>query len=154
LLIPGWGQASAGAYVRAGTFVALQGVSGYMLVKTMGRLSDARKREGPLRNAARDSLIELSRATPEDSLRLSDPDRFQAALDSAPSLVHIRGLINSRKEQRQDWITYTIALTLASGIDAFVAAHLAGFPATVDATPRFDGGANLQLSVPVGRRRK
>ena len=154
LLIPGWGQASAGAYVRGGTFFALQSASGYMLIKTIGRLSDARGIEQRVETAARDSLIALSQETPEDSARLSDPERFLAALDSTPALVRVRGLINSRREQRQDWITYTIAFTLASGIDAFVAAHLAGFPATVDATPRMDGGANLEVRVPVGRRRQ
>ena len=68
-----------------------------------------------------------------------------------PSIIRARRLIDSRKEQRQDWVTYTLVLTLASGIDAFVAAHLADFPAAVDATPRVGGGANLQISVPVGR---
>ncbi len=153
LLIPGWGQASAGAYVRGGTFFALQSASAYMMLKTMSRLADAREIEVRRVSAATDSLQALIRANPQDSIRLSDPVRFLAALDSVPGLQQIRGLIDSRKEQRQDWITYTLVLTLASGIDAFVAAHLANFPAAVEATPRVGGGANLEVRFPLGRMR-
>jgi uncharacterized protein DUF5683 len=151
LIIPGWGQVSAGAYVRAGTFVALQGASGYMLVKTLRRLSDAEKAE-PLRVAAAGDSIRGAAVTPDDSVRVNDPERLRAAIDSVVAVRRIRGLIESRKEQREDWITYTIALTLASGIDAFVAAHLSQLPATISATPRRGGGANLNIRMPIGPR--
>ena len=151
LLVPGWGQASVGAYMRGGTFFALQSTSAYMMLKTMSRLEDAREIERRRVAFAADSLRAVVPVTPADSARLSDPVKFQAALDSLPSVIRIRRLIDSRKEQRQDWITYTLVFTLASGIDAFVAAHLANFPATIDAAPRVGGGANLQVRVPVGR---
>jgi hypothetical protein len=55
--------------------------------------------------------------------------------------------------QRQDWITYTLVWTLASGVDAFVAAHLATFPGKVEAEPRSSGGGmQLKLSFPTGRK--
>jgi hypothetical protein len=154
LLIPGWGQASVGAYVRGGTFFALQSASAFMLVRTLSRLHDAQDMETRRVALAADSLLELSRQTPADSIRLSDPARFQAALDSAPGVRQIRNLIESRKEQRQDWITYMLVFTLASGVDAFVAAHLANFPGSIDATPRVGGGANLEVRLPLGRSRQ
>jgi hypothetical protein len=154
LLIPGWGQASVGAYVRGGTFFALQSASAYMLLKTMSRLADAQDMEPRRVAVATDSLLELSRETPADSIRLSDPVRFQAAVDSAPGVRQVRNLIETRKQQRQDWITYTLVFTLASGVDAFVAAHLANFPGSIDATPRVGGGANLEVRLPLGRSRE
>jgi hypothetical protein len=151
LLIPGWGQVSAGAYLRGGTFVALQGASAFMLVKTLKRLSEARKME-PIRIANAQDSIRAAAVTPEDSIRVNDPVRLQAAVDSVPGVRRIRGLIDSRKDQREDWITYTIALTLASGIDAFVAAHLSRFPGSIEASPRLGGGANLEVRLPIGPR--
>ena len=154
LLIPGWGQASVGAYVRGGTFFALQSASAYMLLRTISRLRDAQDMEPRRVAMATDSLIELSRQTPADSIRLSDPIRFQAAVDSTPGVRRVRNLIGARKEQRQDWITYMLFFTLASGVDAFVAAHLANFPGSIDATPRMGGGANLEVRLPLGRTRQ
>jgi hypothetical protein len=153
LLIPGWGQASVGAYVRGGTFFALQSVSTYMMLKTMSRLGDAREIEVRRLAVAADSLRALMRDNPADSARLADPVRFAAAVDSAQGVRRIRNLIESRKDQRQDWVTYVIVFTLASGVDAFVAAHLANFPASIDAQPRVGGGTDLQVRVPLGRAR-
>ncbi|MGH7469591.1 MAG: DUF5683 domain-containing protein [Longimicrobiales bacterium] len=151
LLIPGWGQASVGAHVRGGTFFALQSASTYMMLKTMSRLADARDMEGRRTEAAADSLRTLMRENPADSLRLADPLVFAAAVDSVPGVRRIRSLIESRKDQRQDWVTYVIVFTLASGVDAFVAAHLANFPASIDARPRVGGGTDLQVRLRLGR---
>jgi hypothetical protein len=73
-------------------------------------------------------------------------------VDSAATIVNIDKLIESRKEQRQDWIAYTIFFTLASGVDAFVAAHLADFPATITTRPAPAGGMHIQVGVPFPRR--
>ncbi|MGH7460044.1 MAG: DUF5683 domain-containing protein [Longimicrobiales bacterium] len=154
LLIPGWGQASVGSYLRGGAFVVLQGTSAYMMLKTMSRLTEARQLETSRVAAASDSLRTLMLQNPTDSMRLADTLVFRAAVDSTAGVRRARGLIDSRREQRQDWITYTIVLTLASGIDAFVSAHLADFPATIEATPRVGGGANLEFRVPLGKVRR
>ncbi|MEX2282214.1 MAG: DUF5683 domain-containing protein [Gemmatimonadota bacterium] len=151
LLVPGWGQASVGAYVRGGTFFALQTSSAYMMLKTMAKIGEARQVEDRHTAAARDSLRALMEEDTMQMRILSDPAAFNTAVDSTPRVRQVRGLINSRKSQRQDWITYTVVWTLASAVDAFVAAHLADFPATLDAIPRPTGGTQLQITVPVGK---
>ena len=83
---------------------------------------------------------------------LSDPDSFRIRVDNSELVRDVRGLISAREEQRQDWLAYTIFLTLASGVDAFVAAHLANFPATISTSPGREGGMNVRLSVPIPRR--
>ena len=50
-----------------------------------------------------------------------------------------------------DW--RTIFFTLASGVDAFVAAYLADFPARIEPEARTDGSVNLKLSVLLPSRR-
>lgn len=154
LLVPGWGQASVGAYLRGGTFFALQTTSAYMMLKTMAKLGEARQVEDRHVAAARDSLLLLMEEDTVAERVLSNPRIFNLAIDSTPSVKRIRGLVNSRKSQRQDWITYTIVWTLASGVDAFVAAHLADFGATINAIPRSTGGTQLLINVPLGRRRE
>jgi hypothetical protein len=154
LLVPGWGQASVGAYLRGGTFFALQTSSAYMMLKSMARLGEARQVEDRHIASARDSLRLLMDEDTAQKRILSDPRIFQLAVDSTPSVRRIRGLVNSRRNQRQDWITYTIVWTLASGVDAFVAAHLADFGATINAIPRSTGGAQLLINVPLGRPRE
>ncbi|MGQ0560681.1 MAG: DUF5683 domain-containing protein [Gemmatimonadota bacterium] len=152
LLIPGWGQWSAGAKKRAGFFFALQTTSYYMLVKTLNKLDHAQDVEEERIQLVSDSLrAEMA----EDSLlneQLSDPLRFRAAVDSAETVIDIRNLVESREEQRQDWIAYTLFVTLASGVDAFVAAHLADFPATITTRPAPAGGMSVQVRVPVPLR--
>ncbi len=154
LLVPGWGQASVGAYLRGGTFFALQTSSAYMMVKTMVKLGEARQVEDRHIAAARDSLRLLMDQDTTKKRILSDPAVFNTAIDSTAAVRRVRGLINSRKSQRQDWVTYTIVWTLASGVDAFVAAHLADFPATINAIPRGTSGAQLQITVPLGKPRQ
>jgi hypothetical protein len=54
----------------------------------------------------------------------------------------------------QDWIAYTLFFTLASGVDAFVAAHLADFPADIETGRRPDGATELRISIPLPSRRQ
>ena len=152
LLIPGWGQASVGAYVRGGTFFGLQMGSAYMMLKTFARLGEAHSIESRRVGQAQDSLRALMREDSALNRRLSDRTLFDAAVDSTPGVLRIRRLIRSRENQRQDWITYTLVWTLASGVDAFVAAHLATFPGRVEAEARPTGGMNLKVSFPTGRK--
>jgi hypothetical protein len=143
LLVPGWGQFSVGAYKRGAFFAAVQGTSYYMLVKTHKKLSRAEDRLELRTNALRDSLI----AT-DDTVGL------EAKLDTAQVLESGRALVDSRERQMQDWITYTLFFTLASGVDAFVAAHLADFPVRIEPEAQADGSVNLRFSVPFPSRRQ
>ena len=152
LLVPGWGQLSVGAPKRAAAFITIQGASAFMLTKTMIKLEDAREVEEEREEAARDSLDALMATDTIARKRLSDPVEYQAAIDSTEGVQRVRRLIDSRKQQRQDWVTYLLVSTLASGVDAFVAAHLADFPARVDAEMRRDGGYDLKFTVPTRRR--
>lgn len=153
VLIPGWGQLSVGAPRRAYTFMALQGTSYFMLAKTLKKLGEAEDLSREREAAARDSLNALMARDTVARRRLSDTTVYEAAIDTTTLVRRTRGLVVSRKQQRQDWITYTLVTTLASGIDAYVAAHLQNFPARVDAEPRIDGALELSVAIPTRRRR-
>lgn len=152
LVIPGWGQFSVGAEKRAITFAVLQSSSWYMLIKTLGKLSDAHTTETLRIAQVTDSLRARMQRDTIFARMLSVDSVFQNRIEAADTVVAIRSLIASRESQRQDWITYTLFLTLASGVDAFIAAHLAEFPATISAGPRPNGAYQLKLTVPTRRR--
>lgn len=148
LLLPGWGQFSVGAAKRGAAFVVLESASWFMLLKTLNKLGDAQAVEDRLAAPVRDSL--RAKMTRDTALArvLANPRAFEERVlaDSTVSPAH--SLVLSRKQQRQDWITYTIFTTLASGVDAYVAAHLADFPATISAQPGSAGGVRFQVTVP------
>ena len=85
---------------------------------------------------------------PEDTVGL------EARLDTTQLVNGERSLVTSRKRHMQDWITYTIFFTLASGVDAFVAAHLADFPVQIGTQPQTNGSVDVRLSVPLPSRRQ
>jgi hypothetical protein len=152
VLVPGWGQFSAGAKTRGMLFIALQGSSYFMLGKTLAKLTDARRVEDERVAIVSDSIRAKMARDPQLDSALTDPLKFNAAVDTTETVEDIRRLIDSRLEQRQDWIAYTIFFTLASGVDAFVAAHLADFPATITTRPAPAGGMHIQVEVPFPRR--
>jgi hypothetical protein len=153
LVVPGWGQASVDSYTRGGVFFALQTTSGYMLFRTIGRVHEARDREQRRVSIAVDSLEALMAEDTAAARRLSDPVAFQAAIDEDPDVAAARALVTSRRRHRQDWITYTLFFTMMSGVDAYVTAHLRGFPVELSGEPRRDGSFALGVTVPLGRRR-
>lgn len=152
LIIPGWGQASVGAYKRGGVFFAIQSASWYMLLKTLARLEDAREKEAHRVAFVSDSLRLLMADDTALARELADPDTFALRVGSSGRVTGARALIASRERQRQDWITYTLFFTLASGLDAFIAAQLADFPATITTRPAPTGGVQLRLELPFPRR--
>jgi hypothetical protein len=149
-LVPGWGQASVGSYRRGGFWFALQGTSWYMLLKTLGRLNTARGIESRLVGIATDSLNALIAMDSLLAEELSDPLAFEDAVGEHTGVQDIRGLVDAREQQRQDWITYTIFFTLISGVDAYVNAHLRDFPVDIVTPPSTDGSIRLMFRVPVG----
>ncbi|HEX7117653.1 MAG TPA: DUF5683 domain-containing protein [Longimicrobiales bacterium] len=155
LLVPGWGQASHGAYVRGGVFFALQAGSWFMLIKTMAKLAEARSIETRRVGAVRDSLLALAADSAELAERYQDPRNLeldlQRAAEQDEGVVDIRGLVHAREEQREDWIAMTIFMTLMSGVDALVNAHLADFPARVSVDPALGGRLTVGVTVPAGR---
>ena len=110
--------------------------------------------------SARES-VELHEA---DALRRAnraglDPDSVLAFIDADPTVEEARNLVESRTQQREDWIAFGLFMVLLGGVDAFVSAHLSDFPEplTVGTLPARDGGppaVELGVRVPVswGRR--
>lgn len=152
LSVPGWGHAYIDEPGRGAVFFALQGTSWYMLLKTLSRLGDARSVEDRLTGLGRDSLDAAMAADTAIARRLSDPVAYETALDAYPGLGRARGLVGAREQQQQDWIVYTLVLTMAAAVDAYVTAHLKDFPAEFSAAPVRNGGAVLGMRVPIGRR--
>lgn len=137
-VLPGWGQVSYDRYVRAGVYFAGHAGNTYMVLKTLDRLGDAKDREDRVVAATRDSLV--AAGVPADSIDIR--------IDENSDVRHIRGLIDARKEQREDWVALGVFWILVSGVDAFVTAQLADFPASIGAV--YDGRRyGVYVSVPV-----
>jgi len=153
LIVPGWGHFSIGAHRRGLVFVALQGSSWFMLVKTLTKLNRANDNLDTYEGIARDSLNTLIASDSAAAARLADEIAFEDALAAHPSVADARGLVNARTEQRQDWLTYTLFFTMASAVDAYVAAYLRDFPVDAEISAQRDGSVGLRLSMPVGRVR-
>lgn len=158
LLVPGWGQAAFESYLRGGIYFAGWATNGFMIFRTQARLDDARSRFD--RRAAQIEA-ELIAASP-------NPDSLRAVLDSVPTVLEqavradvgpgntgneLRKLVRAREQQREDWIAWAIFWVLASGIDGYVTAHLADFPAEIDVRRNADRSISLGARVPVPRRR-
>jgi hypothetical protein len=155
LLIPGWGQASLGSYFRGGVYFAAQTGSTYMLLATEARIREARDLER--RFAARTEQDLRLRAETDTALarQIADPDTLLRLVRQDPLVADVRQLAEARVQHREDWITWLVFWTLASAVDAYVAAHLVDFPAGIALTPAPAGGALLSASIPLppfGRR--
>ena len=142
LIVPGWGHFSIGANRRGAVFVALQGASWFMLVKTITKLGRANDNLDVFEGIATDSLITLMANDPAAAERLSDSIAFAEAVAQHPLVADTRGLVGAREEQRQDWITYTLFFTMASAVDAYVAAYLRDFPVDASVTAQRDGAVS------------
>jgi hypothetical protein len=125
-----------------------------MLLKTMKRLGVARDTLDQRVAFTTDTLQAAIAADTTGALakKFADPLKFQEQVDTDVNVHRARGLVESRSQQRQDWITYTLFFTFASGVDAYVAAQLADFPATIDAEATPTGGLQLQVKVPLPRK--
>ncbi len=156
LLVPGWGQASHGAYIRGGAFFALQSGSWFMLIKTIGKLAEARSIEERRVGVVRDSILAEAAEDPKLAERYKDPRALeldvQQAAERDERVTAIRGLVHAREEQREDWIAMTIFVTLMSGVDALVNAHLSDFPGRIAVDPGRDGRLTLGVTLPAGGR--
>jgi hypothetical protein len=156
-VLPGWGQLNVGSNVRGLAYLAVHGVDVFMLVKTFGRLQDTRERRNDAVVAARDSI--LTRILSDTALAeviLANPDTLDVLATAGGEARRLTRLAEARRQQREDWMVWAGFWIVASGIDAFVAAHLADFPAEVDVRPVRDASEarmEVGLRVPLGRRR-
>lgn len=150
MLLPGWGQLAAGAPVRATVYFAGEAANLFMLTKTIHKLGQAKDREDMFRSQVRDSI--RMAATEDSALNASiqRPGVLDHMVDDDSTVVSAHSLVKSRQSQREDWIALTVFWMLASGLDAFVTAHLSNFPGDVAVEPRHGGkGAEIRWTLPV-----
>ncbi len=119
MLIPGWGQAVSESPGRGAFYFTVQSVGVWMILKTsktLGSASDilAMRRLEATQRLSADPLV--------------DPADLAAAIDADPGVVSALELKGIRRQQREDWLSFGVFFLLLGGADAFVAAHLAGFP--------------------------
>lgn len=139
-LVPGWGHAAIGSYHRGAFYVVTEGATAWTLMRTRRRFSEAGER---LR--FREDVVRAALAAEG----VTDPAAVQARLDADPTLQDLNGLVEARRQQREDWTAVAIFLVLLAGVDAFVSAHLQNFPAPLDLNAQPVGDGRLELSVGV-----
>lgn len=152
IILPGWGQADFHAYFRGAVYYAGWAGTWFMNFKNAAKLDEIRQMRAIRRSMVLDSLQAVAAADTTGALaqELADPFQRDQLIGRDSVENDMRLVENSRKQQRQDWIALTIFWTLASGVDAFVTAHLADFPAIITTEPGRRGGVALRVEVPLG----
>jgi hypothetical protein len=144
IVIPGWGQAAFGAYTRGGIYFSGWTGNWFMNFKNQVRLDRGPQPAGPPHRAdPRRSDRRAPRRTPTPCARSwTPPTSSRATVRPTPSASDLQDLVRSREQQREDWIAWSLFWLLASGVDAFVTAHLSDFPAAIDLEPQGPDGAS------------
>ena len=148
-VLPGWGQAAFDAHFRGGIYFSGWVGNWYMNFRNAYRLGSARERFELRTDQIEAELIASS----------GNPDSMRAQIDSFPSILtsavradslgnDLRKLVDSREQQREDWIAWSAFWLLASGIDAYVNAHLADFPAEIELRGGRQGELSLRVGIP------
>ena len=140
-LVPGWGHAEVGAFVRGGFYFTAEATSALMVFTTQTRITRTRNRL-ELREAVVTARLEAEGVT--------DPAEIETALAQDPEVEDLRALEEARMGQREDWIALGLFLMLIGGVDGYVSAHLSEFPVAVVIEPTPSGGVEIGLSLPVG----
>ena len=143
VLVPGWGHASIGARTRAGFYFVLEATSGYGILRTRRRISEARNRADFREPVIRAELADQG---------IVEVDAIQEVLDADPTLEDLTALTESRLQQQEDWAALGIFLLFLSGADAYVSSHLKDFPAPIEfeASPVGNGRMDVGFKIPVG----
>lgn len=147
VLLPGWGHASIGSYQRGAFYFAAETTTGFLLARTVRRLSRAKDAQ---------ALEELRLREVLENQNVAE-DSIVARLDEDPAVRDKRGLVNARQQQLEDWIAFGAFLLFIGGADAFVSAHLMDFPEPIAPRAEFVPGPTgttmrVGISVGVGRR--
>ncbi len=141
-LIPGWGHTATGSLTRGAFYFSMEALAGWMVFKTQQRLGVAQDQ----------AALWEERVTAELMAQgITEFEALDAALQDNEQVARFRGLVDARKEQREDWLAVAIFTLLLSGVDAFVSAHLGDFPEplTVEGDPG-GGTVEVALRLPVG----
>jgi len=139
-LVPGWGHAEVGALVRGAFYFTIEATTAFMVFKTQTRITRTRNRL-EMREAVVTARLEAEGVT--------DPLEIEGALAQDPEVEDLRALEETRAGQRDDWIALGLFFMLIGGVDAYVSAHLADFPAALVIEPTPAGGVEIGLSLPV-----
>jgi hypothetical protein len=129
-----------GAYVRGAFYFSLEATTALMIFKTQTRISSTRQKLD-MREAVLTTRLEAAGVT--------EPTAIEAALAEDEEVEDLRALEETRSGQREDWIAFGVFLMLLGGADAYVSAHLAGFPTAVVIEPSPMGGMEIGVSLPV-----
>ena len=140
-LIPGWGHAASGSLTRGAFYFGFETLAGWMVFKTARRLRVARSQVAVWEERVTARL---------ERQGVTDPEEIESELEGHEQIASLRGLVDAREEQREDWVAVAIFALLMSGVDAFVSAHLQDFPEplTIEGDP--GGTIELAVRVPVG----
>lgn len=137
--LPGWGHASIGSYNRAAVYFAAETATAFALLRTRLRIDEAEARLALHEDVRRQEL--LDGGTPADSI--------PGLLEDDEALEDLRGLVEARGQQQEDWAALGIFLVLLSGADAFVSAHLREFPEPIEVDAAYLGGGRVELTARV-----
>ena len=115
----------AGATERGAVYFTLESLGLWMILKTSKTLGSARDIEAMQRREAEERLIAAGTVDP-----------LSSAIDADPAVQNAAELVGIRSQQREDWVAFGVFFLLFGGADAFVAAHLAGFPEPLETAVR------------------
>lgn len=154
VVLPSWGHGSLGSHRRGAFYLAAEGGTAWMLLRTASRRASAERTLADREAYAR-ALAVLEPApggeTPEEFF-----ERVETFVDGDPRVLDARGRLEARQGQFEDWVAMGVFLTFLSGADAFVAAHLRDFPDPIDVQvlPGPGGGMEVAARLRVGGPRR
>lgn len=144
--LPSWGHGSIGSHRRGVFYLAAEGGTAWMLLRTASRRASA-ERVLAAREAVVRARVGLENPGAENLEELVDA----AFADDALVAGALRRR-DARQNQFEDWMAMGIFLTLLSGADAFVSAHLKDFPDPIEVQvgPAPGGGMEVGARLRVG----
>jgi hypothetical protein len=146
LALPTWGHSAIGSHRRGAFYLAAEGGTAWMILRTISRRSSA-ENVLEVREAAVRARVALEPPLDPEETPEEYEARVEAALDEDGLVADARARVEAREGQFEDWVAMGIFLTFLSGADAFVTAHLRDFPDPVEVvvapTP---GGGGVEVA--------
>jgi hypothetical protein len=152
LVIPTWGHGALGSHRRGAFYMAAEGGTAWMLLRTASRRHSAERNLADRETAARAAAV--LEPGPEGESPEEFSERIELAVEEDPRVLDARRRLDARQGQFEDWVAMGVFLTFLSGADAFVSAHLRDFPDPIDVQvgPAPGGGFQAAARVRVGGR--
>ncbi|HUF64478.1 MAG TPA: DUF5683 domain-containing protein [Gemmatimonadaceae bacterium] len=139
LILPGSGQIAMDRTVAAGVYAFVEIAAVGMARKSALNLRHARR-------APIDSTVVSYQRDPATGELVLNPETGQP-IPAEFIISDLAGRVRARKQHLEDWIALLIFNHLFSAADAYVAAHLWDFPATVGASVAPGGEARVSASI-------